>query len=93
MMRSLRLNQKGSSHIVALMGVLVIALAGFAGYRVLQSSEPEAAHDTVVVTDNRVPAKIDNTSDVRKADKALDSTPIDEGVNPDTLNDDINSLQ
>lgn len=92
-MRTIFTNQKGSSHIVALLGVLVIALAGFAGYRVLQSSEPEAAHDTVVATDNRIPAKIDSTSDVRKADKALDSTQIDDGVNPDTLNDDINSLQ
>jgi hypothetical protein len=92
-MRKLSLNQAGASHIVALVGVLVIALTGFVGYRVLQNSEPEAAHDTVVTTDNRVPTKIDNTSDVRKAEKALDSTPIDESVNPDTLNDDINSLQ
>jgi hypothetical protein len=92
-MRKLLSNQRGASHIVALLGVAVIALAGFVGYRVLQSSEPEASHDTIVSTDNRVPTEINNTADVRKADKALDSTPIDEGVNPDTLNDDINSLQ
>lgn len=92
-MKALISNQRGSSHIVAVLGVLVIALVAFAGYRVLNTVEPEASSDTAVVSENKIPSKIDSDADVKKAENALNSTAIDSDINPDTLNDDINSLQ
>jgi hypothetical protein len=86
-------NQNGASHIVALVGVLVIAVVAFGGYRVLNATEPDQGSDTVVVSQNKVPAQLKSTADVKKADNALESTAIDTSVNPDTLNSDIDSLQ
>ena len=90
-MRNIWVNQRGSSHILVFLGILLIAVAGFASYRILNATEPEASSDTAMVSENKVPSKIDSSADVKKADKSLDST--DTSVNPDVLNDDIKSLQ
>jgi hypothetical protein len=86
------LNQTGASHIVALLGLAVIVVAGVVGYRVMsanQSDEP-----TVSISDSTTsePDAIKSKADARQADAALDSTSIDSGVNPGQLDEDINSL-
>ena len=83
-------NQKGSTHMIAIFGVLVIALAGFAGYRVMQAAEPSGTSDTAVTTGE--PEKIKNKADLVKAEDSLDEAPIDSSVNPSDLDQDINSL-
>jgi flagellar basal body-associated protein FliL len=89
------ISQAGSSHIVALVGVLVIAVVAFAGYRVLHSSTPvdTASSKTSTAETAQVPSAIKSKSDVTEASKALDSTQIDDSVNPNSLNDDLNALQ
>jgi hypothetical protein len=83
-------NQKGSGHIVAIVGVLVIAVVAFAGYRVLSASKTDTS-DTASVkassSEVAAPATIKTKADVTKANTALDSTEID-----GSLNSDINNL-
>jgi hypothetical protein len=84
-------NQKGSGHIVAIVGVLVIAVVAFAGYRVLSASKTDASNDTSAVKTSSAevaaPATVKTKADVTKATSALDSTEID-----GSLNSDINNL-
>ena len=88
-----KFNQKGSTHIVAVVGVLVIAVAGFVGYRVLNANQTESAGSAKpVATQSTVPKKISTKADVIKASKALDETAIDGSVNPNQLDQDLNSL-
>jgi hypothetical protein len=93
-MTSLSKNQAGSSHLIAILGVLIIAVVAFAGYRVLNSSNPDASSDngTVVSTQSKVPNTINNKTDLNKASNALDQTSIDGDVNPNSLNNDLNAL-
>lgn len=86
-----KLNQRGSSHIVLLLAVVVVAVVAFAGYRVMNANNPSEPSDTASASAS-VPAKLTSKADVLKADKALDQTAIDSSVNPDTLNNDLNSL-
>lgn len=85
-------NQRGSTHLVLLMAVLVFAVVGIVGYRVLGSNTPASDTSSAATSSKAVPAKINSPADVQKASNALDATPIDGSVNPDSLNSDLNSL-
>jgi hypothetical protein len=91
-MKSPTLNQKGSSHIVVALAVVVIAVVAFAGYRVLQNNNADTTSDTTVSTHAAAPNTLNSTNDVRKADRSLDDQSIDGQVNPNKLDDDLNSL-
>lgn len=84
-------HQKGTGHIVALFGVLVIAVAGFAGYRVIQSNNPEAVSDAAIHA-TKTPTKLKTSADAKKAANSLDDTTIDSSINPNQLDDDLNSV-
>jgi len=86
-----KLNQTGASHLVALVGVLVIAILAFGAYRVLNANKTPASSATTAAT-TAVPGKIQSKADVDQATKSLDSENVDGDVNPNQLNDDINSL-
>ena len=81
-------SQKGSAHMTAILGVLVIALTGFAGYRVMESATPEGTSGSAS-NSAKQPAKIDSSADAKKAANALDDEKIDGEVNPNQLDDDI----
>jgi hypothetical protein len=85
------LNQRGSGHVVLLLAVLVVAVVGFAGYRVMSAKSPADTSDTASANAT-VPAKLTSKADVLKASNALDQTAVDSSVNPDSLNNDLNSL-
>jgi len=81
-------NEQGVGHLLlALLLVVVVGGVAFAGWRVM--SKPTTVATTTAT--NSVPAKLSSKSDVRAAVKALDETSLD-GLNPDQLDSDLNSL-
>lgn len=84
-------NQQGFGFAVILIAIVVVGIIAFGAVRVMSKS-PSLADASVPKVKTVVPAKFTSTADVQKATKALDETPVDSGVNPDQLNDDLDSL-
>ena len=84
-------NQTGFAFVAVLLAVIAVGLIAFAAVRV-QGSGTNVSDAAVVTTRTKVPAKISNSLDVKRAANALDETPVDSGINPDQLNDDLNAL-
>ncbi len=87
---SLHRNQIGSMHLFVVVAVGVILAVGVIGYRISQSDTHLAGN--APVNSSKGPAKIKTTADLKKADKALDATPIDGDVNPNQLDTDLNAV-
>lgn len=84
-------NQRGSSHLVLLLGLLVISVAGFVGYRVMQVDSPIVSTAPALLSSDG-PKTIKSSADLKKAESALDNTAIDGGVNPGALDSDLNAV-
>lgn len=84
------LNQRGSSHIILVLAVIVVAAAGFAGYRVMNASQ--ASPTSSLRSKTSEPASIKSSADLHKASAALDATSIDGAVNPAELDSDMSAL-
>lgn len=92
-----KLNQNGSHVVVLLIGVVVVALVGFAGYRVAHKNtalQTSTSNSTTGTTTATVPSKITNHAGLTQAAQALDSANanINNDVNGSSLNADLNSL-
>jgi hypothetical protein len=85
-------NQAGSGHLVLLVALAVIVVVGVVGYRVAHNTDTGTTTNLNPVSASAVPATIKSTADLKKADQALDSTTIDNSVNPNQFDNDINSL-
>jgi len=86
-------NQRGASYLIAVLALLVVGVIVLAGYRISQknsslssSTAPGALHSA------SVPTKISSKADVKKADQALSQTSIDSGVNPNSLDTDLQAI-
>lgn len=87
-------NQAGSSHLVVVLLVAVLAVVGFAGYRVMQNQNAtsQVASTSPVATTATVPAKINNKTQAQQAGKALDAEQIDSTLDSAALDSDLNSI-
>lgn len=85
-------NQSGSGHLVLLVALVVIVLVAIAGYRVANNTDTGTTTSLNPIQATAVPATIKSKADLQKASNALDSTTIDNSVNPDSFDNDINSL-
>jgi hypothetical protein len=85
-------HQAGSSHLVLLLALAVIVVVGVVGYRVANNTDTGSTTDLNPIQATAVPATIKSSADLQKASNALDSTTIDNSVNPNSLDSDINSL-
>lgn len=85
MSMQLRFNQKGSSHLVLLVGLVVLAVIGFAGYRVWSNDQTKA---TPVATTET------SQSTLTSANKELDQmgTQLDTSLDDSALNVDLDSM-
>lgn len=82
-------NQKGSSHLILILAVFVIAGVSYAAWRVGHTSKTVSSANT-----QNVPAttgKITTKADVLKASKALDQEKIDKNINPNQLDEELNA--
>ena len=88
-MKSLRSNQQGIGHVVALLVLVLVAAVAFAGWRVMNANKTS---DTTARAASQTPSVLKTKADVTKAANELDATSVDSTVNPDSLDSDINSL-
>lgn len=87
-MKSLRTHEHGVGHVAALLGLVVLAVVAFAGWKVMAGNK--ATDSTVQVSST--PATLKTKADVTKAANELDATGVDSTVNPDSLDNDLNNL-
>ena len=87
-------NQKGSSHLVVLLLVVLVAVVGFAGYRVMKNQDASVAStaNESTVAASTVPAKIKTKPQAQQASKALDAEAIDKTLDSTQLDSDLNSV-
>jgi len=88
---SLHRNQQGFGHLVAFLIIATVLAVGVVGYRVSRNATATTTPSNPVVS-NAVPKTLKTKADLTKADKSLDATPIDSSVNPNQLDNDLNSL-
>jgi hypothetical protein len=86
------LNQTGALHLAAILGVLVVGVIAFAGYRVMNSDNPSSIN--TISSSSAVPDKISTQADLTQTSKALDDTDtqLDASLNDAALDSDINAL-
>lgn len=91
-MRQLYKDQKGSALVLAVVVIAVLAVIGLAGYRLVQSTNTGSTNGAAVPGTAKVPAQVKNSAELRQAGAAVDSTSVNSGVNPSSLDSDLNSL-
>lgn len=84
-------NQHGSAYLLVFLGTGIILAVALVGYRISQNDTHLAGNAPVSGT-VKVPTAFDSTADVKKASNILDATPIDGGVNPNKLDNDLNAV-
>ncbi|OGL24919.1 hypothetical protein A3A68_00145 [Candidatus Saccharibacteria bacterium RIFCSPLOWO2_01_FULL_48_13] len=84
------LNQKGISQVVVLALLVVIAVVGFVGYRVM-TSENETS-DQTNTSQVAVPDNITTASDLKQAADAISQIQLDDELDPAQFDDDVNDL-
>ena len=85
-------NSQGFGLVAVLLLVVVVGVVAFGAVRVLGANKTSLADSSTILSHSKVPAKVKTTADLRQASKALDETPVESGVNPDQLNNDLDSL-
>jgi predicted negative regulator of RcsB-dependent stress response len=81
--------QNGFAHMALILLVVVLAVAAFAGYKVMQSNDTTADNSAPAVHQTET---IKTTSDLDSAKSTLDSSNVDNDLNPDSMNQDVDSL-
>lgn len=98
-------NQRGSAHTLLLLGILVVAIIGYAGYRVMQhqndiasktarskNSTAPASAPPDSTSSAAIPAKIQTKAQAQQATQALDAELLDTTLDTTQLDSDLNSL-
>ena len=85
-----RLNQSGSHLLLISLGVVVVGIIGFTGYRIANRDDGNNTQKESA----SAPSEIKNKEDLQKASDSLDSSneDIDSGLNTNSLDDDLNDL-
>lgn len=84
-----RLNQTGSHILAVALGIVVVGVIAFAGYRVMNNKEDATATKSI-----STPSNIESKADLEQASESLDSanTDINSNLNSDSLNDNLDDL-
>ncbi len=85
-------NQQGFGLVVVVLAIVTVGVVAFGAVRVMGANKTSLASSSSATSHAKVPAAVKTTADLRQASKALDETTVDSGVNPDQLNNDLNSL-
>lgn len=89
-------NQAGIAHLMGIFAVVLVAVVGFAGYRVMQnqkSTTNDTAGSSAVSKAASIPITITSTSTLDQATAATNALQVDSDLNPAQLDSDINQLQ
>jgi uncharacterized protein HemX len=84
--------QTGFAHLALVLLLLVVAVAAFAGYKVVQNRQNQTAANTTSTAITNSAETINSKADLDKAVNTLNSQSVDSDLNPDQLNSDISNL-
>lgn len=87
-----KLQQEGSSHVVAFLAVAVLIVIGVVGYRVMQNKNTTVTVTVPTTSSAVLPTKINSKADIQKASKALDAAPIKDNLDPKQLDNELKNL-
>ena len=79
-------DQKGIAHLLIIGVVVVLAVVGFVGYRVMTQDDDKAT------TSTSTPDSIESNDDITQAEDALNSDQINDDLDPSQLDADIDDL-
>lgn len=85
-------NNKGVSHIIVLVAVIVIAAVGFAGWRVY-TSEQDNSNETTTVQQPENNDELQNAEDVQALEEDLNATDLEAELDTSDLDADLDELQ
>lgn len=91
-------NQSGVAHLMAIGLVVLVAVVGFAGYKVMQANKSTTTDNSVsrgvsLQTSATVPDTLSNAAELKTLSTVASSLPLDSDLNPATMDSDINQLQ
>jgi predicted negative regulator of RcsB-dependent stress response len=82
--------QNGFGHLGLLLIVVIVALIGLIGYKVWHSSSNTVQPPASTTSQNG--QAINTTADLNNAESSLNNANIDGDLNPDSLNQDVQTL-
>jgi uncharacterized protein (UPF0333 family) len=85
-------SQTGFAHLGSLLLVLVLVVIAFAGYKVAQNHNSKVKNSTSTAANTEQVQTIKSASDLDKAQTTLDNTNVDGDLNPDSMDQDVQSL-
>ena len=85
-------NQRGATHIVAVLVVIIVAVVGFAGYAVMHGGSKKDVAKIPVAPKSTAPAVFTSKADAQQAVKALDNDKLDQNLDTTALDSDIDAL-
>lgn len=83
-------NQKGIAHLGLLLLLVIVAVIAAVGYRVMQRNSSSSTNTTSSSTVQVQTIK--TAADLNNAESTLSNQNVDGDLNPDSLNQDVNSL-
>ena len=86
-----RSSQTGFEAVIVVVMVAVIAVVGFAGYKIMNTSQPVASTEASAVA---APSRIKTKADLAQTGKSLDASAgqVDSNLNSAALNSDVSAL-
>ena len=85
--------QSGSSHVVVLLAIVVIAAIAGIGLKVMNKTKTAEVVTQSVATVEKAPATIKSKADVKEAKKAVDAIPVEKDLNASQFDADISALR
>ncbi|OHB04827.1 MAG: hypothetical protein A3B14_03675 [Candidatus Zambryskibacteria bacterium RIFCSPLOWO2_01_FULL_45_21] len=91
-MKRTKFSQSGAGHLTAILAIVVIAIVGFTGYRVMNYDKPsDNYYDTSSPTQTNIP-NITSKKDLNTASTTLNTVKLDADLNPADFDADVNDL-
>ncbi len=89
-----RYNQAGFEVVGVFIAILFLAVAGFAGFKVMEMNKSAVDLPSSAVTRTSVPSTIESQADLTAASKSLDQSgsQLDSNLNDGSLDADVNTL-
>lgn len=85
--------QSGFAHLALLLLLVVVAVAAYTGYKVVKNHQKvTTANQTSTSVTRSASDAINTKADLNNAANTLNSQNVDGDLNPDSLNNDVNSL-
>lgn len=84
--------QTGFAHLALVLLLLVMAVAGFAGYKVVKDRQDKTAANKTSTSITNPAETINSSADLDSTTDTLNSQSIDSDLNPDDLNSDVTNL-